>query len=301
MKIYINSKIKEGAWGGGNQFLKALKGEFKMRGLLSESVNNSSVIVCNGYQDIKDILNYYFFKHNKKRVYRLGPIMSLHRKGIKWKLIDRLIVFIANFCVDLVIFQSTWSYNQSIKMGFNSKKKHRIIFNSVDKNIFTKKQFVPKNSGEKIKLIYTSWSSNKNKGYLLLKFLDENIDFEKYSITFIGNSPITFKNIILLSPLPSHLIAEKLRESDIFITPTKDDACSNAIIEALSSGLPVVALDSGANKELVGEGGFLFNGEQDIIEAIDSVAKELEKYQKQIRVYSMDEICNKYLDAIKSI
>ncbi len=154
MKIYINSKTKDGAWGGGNQFIKALKGDFFSRKILAENVKSADVVLFNGYQEVIDIFSYWILNHSQKRVYRLGPVMSLHRPGFKWKFIDRLVVFVVNFCIDLVIFQSKWSYDQAVKIGFNPKKNHHIIFNAVDKAIFYKKESRPRLSGEKIKLIY---------------------------------------------------------------------------------------------------------------------------------------------------
>jgi glycosyltransferase involved in cell wall biosynthesis len=47
---------------------------------------------------------------------------------------------------------------------------------------------------------------------------------------------------------------------DVFAFPAILEGTSNAILEAMASGLPVIAADSGGNRELVveGETGFLF-------------------------------------------
>ncbi len=65
-------------------------------------------------------------------------------------------------------------------------------------------------------------------------------------------------------PLPSHELADVLRQHDIFITATENDAYSNALVEALSCGLPAVYLDSGGSREAVKEAGFGFRDREEI-------------------------------------
>lgn len=50
-------------------------------------------------------------------------------------------------------------------------------------------------------------------------------------------------------------VLEELREMDIFVMPSILEGMSNAILEAMATGLPVIATDSGGNRELVDEGG----------------------------------------------
>jgi sugar transferase (PEP-CTERM/EpsH1 system associated) len=48
-----------------------------------------------------------------------------------------------------------------------------------------------------------------------------------------------------------HDVAEILRCLDIFVLPSKSEGISNTILEAMASGLPVIATDVGGNPELV--------------------------------------------------
>ena len=54
-------------------------------------------------------------------------------------------------------------------------------------------------------------------------------------------------------------VPELLRAIDIFVLPSLAEGISNTILEAMASGLPVVATDVGGNSELVEQGstGFL--------------------------------------------
>ncbi len=298
MKIHIATKIKDGAWGGGNQFLKALRGELVKQDYYLESISGAEAVIFNSYQDLAQLIKYYFTKGRGKIIYRLGPVFHLHR-GSKWKLIDWAVILGANLFVDLIVFQSEWSYRQALSLGLNRRKKYVIISNAVDNSIFFKNK--DKITSAKINLIYTSWSTNKNKGFAFLEYLDENLDFTKFNLKFIGNSPLAFKNIEMLKPLPSADLAKELRNSDLFISPAKDDACSNAILEALACGLPVVALDSGSNRELIGLAGVSFTDNTTLTAGIETVANNLDFYRSKISTKSISLIAKEYMVAIKNL
>ena len=64
-------------------------------------------------------------------------------------------------------------------------------------------------------------------------------------------------------PGPTRQPAEVLTGADAFLLPSTNEPCSVALIEALASGLPVIASRSGGNPDLVREGvtGLLFEPE----------------------------------------
>jgi len=49
-------------------------------------------------------------------------------------------------------------------------------------------------------------------------------------------------------------VAEQLRKMDIFVLGSFREGISNTILEAMASGLPIVATDTGGNRELVQDG-----------------------------------------------
>lgn len=66
-----------------------------------------------------------------------------------------------------------------------------------------------------------------------------------------------------------------LRSVDVFILPTRSEALSNALLEAMAAGLPAVASDVGGNPEIISNGsnGFLFpSGDH---QALASILKQL--------------------------
>ena len=54
--ITIIYPIRDGAHGGGNQFFKALRGEFERRGIYTEDAGTAAVVLFNSHQGIDSVL-----------------------------------------------------------------------------------------------------------------------------------------------------------------------------------------------------------------------------------------------------
>ncbi|MFA6136376.1 MAG: glycosyltransferase family 4 protein [Candidatus Paceibacterota bacterium] len=299
MKINIFFPIKNSPWGGGNQFLKGLRNEFINLGIYEKDLLKSDVILFNSFQDISQVWKLAKKYPNKTFIHRVdGPISLVRGKN---KIIDKIIFYVNSKIASGTIFQSKWCLDRSKKLGFKSDNQEIIIYNAPDNKIFNQEGRKGFNKEAKTRLISVSWSDNWNKGFEYYQYLDNHFDWKKYDMIFIGRSPIEFKNIKELGILDSESIAKELKESDIFISPNKDEPCSNAIIEALSCGLPVVALNSGGNPELIGRGGELFNSKDDFINKIEMVLRNYQKYFSAIPNYLMSQKSNEYVTFIKSV
>jgi len=299
IKYNILYDFQKGPWGGGNQFLKALKEEFNKQYIYEEEIYKANVILVNSHHNLRYCFTIKKKYPNKIIIYRLdGPISFVRGQD---KGIDKIIALFNNLVVDGIIFQSNWCKEQNKKYFGIFSIYEKIIYNAPDSEIFNeigKKVFNPE---EKNKLVATSWSSNWRKGFNVYKFLDENLDFSKYEMTFVGNSPIKFKNINWIKPVDSKKLAEILKQNDIYITASQKDPCSNSLIEALSCGLPVVVLNDGGHPELVQRGGELFRGKEDIIEKIDKVTEKYSYYQLKIPKFSMEKVARKYYEFAQKI
>jgi glycosyltransferase involved in cell wall biosynthesis len=304
IKIVIPYNFKKGAWGGTNQFLKALKSRFVEQNLYREEFRKGDVILFNSYPSgneylFKEILRVKKRYPEKILIYRLDGPISLYRG--KDKVIDKIIKIFSDLFADGIIFQSKWSKEQNKRLFGISAPYETVIYNAPDNKIFNrigKKEFNPK---RKIKLIAVSWSPNWRKGFKIYKFLDENLDFSKYEMTFVGNSPLEFKNIKHIKPVESKKLARILKEHDIYITASENDPCSNSLIEALSCGLPAVAKNDGGHPELVQKGGELFDREEDVIEKIERVVSGYNYYQSHIPKYSIESTARYYYDFTQKI
>ena len=299
MKISILFKFIEGSWGGGNQFLKGLKKEFIRKGIYEENPERAEIILFNGYpfryeHFFNEILQLKQRFSSKIVVHRLdGPISFVRGKDEE---IDKIIFLFNRLFVDGIIFQSNWCRKQNKKYFKISSRYETVIHNGPDNEIFNKENKEEFNSDGKIKLIAASWSSNWRKGFEFYKFLDENLDFSTYEMTFVGNSPIKFKNIKCVKPILPEKLAEIFKKNDIYITASQNDPCSNSLIEALSCGLPAVALNNGGHSELVKRGGEIFNRKEDILEKIEKIAKNYYWYQSQIPKFSIEKVAQRYYE-----
>jgi glycosyltransferase involved in cell wall biosynthesis len=281
--IHILGEFKDAPWGGGNQFLKALRNFFKLMECYTDRMQDADVIIVNGHQWGPYLNDIYKIKKRNPSVvilHRIDGPMSIVR-GEDNQIIDIAIARFNKYFCDGTVFQSRWSKCHCINNGFGHLKFNEIILNAPDQNIFYKSNEL-KVELKKIRIVTTSWSKNWKKGFDILIYLDKNLDFTKYDLTFIGNTPVSFKNINCIQPLPSHELAQALRQHDIFLQTSQMEACSNSLIEAINCGLVPVARNNSSHPEIVGEGGVLYEGIEDAIEAINLAFLNKNNYLKKV-------------------
>ena len=228
---------------------------------------------------------------NKVYVHRIDGPMRLYNNMEDIR--DHIVYALNQEYADATIFQSNWSYTANLEMGMNINKPFSIIPNAPDPQIFNKDY--EKKEDDKLKLIATSWSDNVKKGFKYYDFLDKNLDFDKYQFSFVGRSPIKFKNINMLGALSTQEVAETLRNHDVYITASEHDPCSNSLIEALTCGLPVVALNSGGHSELVQNGGLLFESTEDLLDKLEEMLCNTDELRDNISVKTIKDIANEYV------
>lgn len=295
MKLFIYYTLKDSAWGGGNQFLKALRKELLFCSSYADNAEDADVILFNSHHQLGDILKYKRLHPNKIFIHRVDGPLFLTRGGWRNRFIDKVIFSFSEKIADVTVMQSRWSKKYSEKYGYKEKKFDKVIYNATDDALFNKTNKSMFSRDRKINLVASSWSSNIRKGFDVYKFLDENLDFSKYNFTFVGNSPIKFQHIRHLSPLSSKDLSLELKKADIFITASKNDPCSNSLIEALSCGLPAIVFDDGGHPELIGQGGEVFTDKNQLIKKIDKVVQDYEKYQKSLPIFSFEKTVGEYL------
>jgi len=214
---------------------------------------------------------------------------------------DRKIFSVNRAVADGTIFQSEWSRSESRKQGMKKNRFETVIHNAPDPDIFYSSNNERERHSKKIKLIATSWSNNPDKGFDIYHYLDENLDFEKYEMTFVGRIDKPFKKITVIDPVPSLILAKQLRQHNIFVFASKREACSNSLIEAFSCGLPAVVRNNSSNPEVMGKRGLTFNGKEDVISIIELMIHNLETYEKIPFKYQIKGTGDKYLNFFNNI
>ena len=299
MRINIIFEFKEEATGGGNQFLKALKKYFISNEVYTDSIKEADVVLFNSYQYIPQVLETKLRYPDKIFIHRIdGPIRLYHKMS---DLRDDIINFVNRIIADGTVFQTEWSKANNYKLGLSKSPYDVTILNAPDDTIFNKcnrKQFFV---NEKIRIIATSWSKNIKKGFEAYKWLDNNLDFDKYKMVFVGRTPVEFNNIEHIKPLNSKQLAAELKKSDIYITASQKDPCSNSLIEATHCGLPVLALNDGGHPEIVRNSGLLFNDYKDIPDLLDKIEKNYCFFSKNTNLPHTDQIGDMYLDFFRKL
>ena len=292
MKIHIIFDITDGPRGGGNQFLKALISGLTRRGCYTDNADDAQIYLYNSYQFIDDVCALKKKYPGKTFIHRIdGPIRLYNSLSDRR---DHVTNDANRLIADATIFQSEWSRRENYCLGLCPSPFEATIPNAVDPDIFSREGKAEFSATGKIKLIAVSWSNNPKKGFDTYCWLDDNLDFERYAMTFIGNTPVSFKNIHTLAPLNSRQVAEELKNHDIFITAAQKDPCSNALIEALSCGLPVIALRDGGHPEIVNNAGLLFETPDELPALLERISRDYVTFQKSISVKSLNEIIDQY-------
>jgi glycosyltransferase involved in cell wall biosynthesis len=298
--VVLWHKFKKPPWGGGNQFLLALADFLKDQNfkiLTNRVLKHTTVTICNSVT---------FDLNSFERQISDKPGLIIHRvdgpyKAIRGKnqgLDDAVSRFNRDYA-DISIVQSVWSAGALKDQGILLKNPI-LIPNSVNPKIFYKSPPKKISQTEKIKLISTSWSGNKNKGGEIYKKIDDSLDRNRFELIFVGNCSEKLDYATLLPPVNSEDLAKILRECHIYITASKNDPCSNSLIEAMSCGLPVLYLDEGGHPELVQAGGMPFTDINSFKVALDELVKHYDSFQNLLTPPTANEVMKCYQEIIES-
>lgn len=210
---------------------------------------------------------------------------------------DHRIKAINQKLADATIFQSQYSLQKHRELGLEFKSPV-VIPNAPDPAIFSSSGRIPFNPNRKTRLISVSWSDNINKGAPVYQWLDEHLDWSRFEYTFIGRSPLSFRNIRMIAPVASTDLARELRQHDLYITASKNDPCSNSLLEALACGLPALYLNSGGHPEITGGAGLAFDTPETIPELLNNAIASYISLQASIQIPSISAIAGRYLEVM---
>ena len=297
MKIHIVLNFESKLLGGTYQFSKALRSYFINKGVYTDNPDKADVYLFNAYLEYKKIISLKKKYPNKCFIQRMDGPISLYSSNIDKR--DLLVYILNKYIADGTIFQSNYSFLENKKNGLKMITDYLIIINAPDAKYFNK---IGKNKftvNNKIKLVASSWSKHWKKGFSTYQWIDNNLDFSVFEMTFIGQTPLKFKNIIHIKPLMKEQLSQEIKKHDIFITASQNDSCSNALIEAMHCGLPSIGLNSGGHPEIIGDGGGIFSKDDEIVPLLYLIANNYSSYQNNIKLPKINHVAEKYLEYLK--
>jgi glycosyltransferase involved in cell wall biosynthesis len=285
-------------YGGGNQFLLALVRELRARGLVLETNRLSGgTPAC--------LFNSFNFDFARLRRFTRDGVRMVHRvdgpigvyRGFDDGT-DRRIVTVNRDLADATIVQSQFSLAKHRELGLELRDPV-VIPNTVDPSIFHPPPVHEPAGDRPLRVITTSWSDNPRKGADILGWIDRNLDLAAFEFTFAGRTQERFERIRSVGPLASEALADLLRMHDVYLAASRDDPCSNALLEGLACGLPAAFLRSGGHPELVGDGGLGFDEPEEIPSVLGRLRDELEQRRAATRVAPLEEVADRYLEVLR--
>ena len=182
-----------------------------------------------------------------------------------------------------VICVSTSCRDISVAYGLASEDKCIVIPNSIDGKKFylkNKKQLrqeydIPQEKflvGFVGGFIYRKGPNRVSEAITLLN--DDNI-----ISFFIGKGQgtdiqtPTCNGIIHCGSLAHDLVVDYLNMADVFVLPTLNEGCCNAIIEAMACGLPIISSDRPFNKDLLNESNSILIDPMDVNGIADAIKR----------------------------
>ena len=279
--------------GGGHQFLRALVAELGARGLVVEQGRLSGgTRAC--------LFNSFNFDFRRLRRFRREDCRFVHRvdgpigayRGFDDGTDARIATLNAELA-DATILQSRYSLERHAELGIELRNPV-VIPNAVDPSIFHPHATREPLGDRPLRVVASSWSTNPRKGAAVLSWLDANLDASKYVVTLVGQAAVPLTRIRRVGPLDSRGVAELLRQHDVYLAASRDDPCSNALLEALACGLPAAYLESGGHPELVGDAGLPFREPEDVLDVLDRLRVELDAFRARIVVTSIASVADRY-------
>lgn len=213
-----------------------------------------------------------------------APISQFFLLGLKYRKLHNILAHFANFLNEnftaffrislahYVVYQS--EYSKRVHQKYFPTKPNSVIVNGASfKNDISRSV---DNGTEKIRLvaIYDDWKPSK-RFYDLALFINwiHATKSKKVSLALLGytgrvpkSAPAGMKNLIesslaiqtypRFSEFHEH-IDHALRSADCCISFSQRDPCPNAVIEAMSYGIPVLGIASGGMPDIVNNAGIL--------------------------------------------
>jgi len=173
-----------------------------------------------------------------------------------------------------VICVSTKNKKESLRLGLTQEEKCIILPNAIDSNYFhlkDKRELRNKLGFDESSFIVAFVGYFiKRKGPKRVSDAIDMLNNDKIKSIFIGTSANQEpelpggNSIVFQGVLPHEKISDYLNCADVFVLPTLHEGCCNAIIEAMSCGLPIISSDREFNYDVLNESNSILVDPEDI-------------------------------------
>lgn len=209
---------------------------------------------------------------------------------------------------------------KSLALESIPRQKIEVIYNGVDLKEFSSNYKINKEF-----IIISTSRLIKRKGveYLVDGFIGFNKKYSNSKLFLIGNGNLKEKlekkvckaniqnKVEILGIVKHYKIADFYKKADLFVLPSLNEGMSNSLLEAMASGLAVIATNTGGSKELINEKNGIIIEKQNrnnIFKALEKIYldKELLKSmklesRKKAEKMSWNGVAEKYFEIYKKV
>jgi glycosyltransferase involved in cell wall biosynthesis len=213
---------------------------------------------------------------------------------------------------------------KELALQTDANQKIEVIYNGVNTE-----GFKPDDAQKKENKIYITVGATRITHRKGINFLIDAIKMleEKYPTIFMevmgeGNAREELENqveklglsdrIKFIGRIPSEETHKYYQKADVFVLPSLNEGMSNAMLEALSSGLPIISTDTGGADELVreGENGFIIKmkDSRDLAEKLEKIISEKDLREKMgqesrkiAESMSWEKVANQYFKLYENV
>lgn len=314
MKISIGMRLRNGPWGGGNQFGNALADYLKRTGHeVIFDLDDSDIDIILLAVVVPDLSIFAFgdaeIFHYLRRVNPEAIVVHRVNECDERKATHKINRMLrrAVLCADHVVFVSSWLRSLHLGQGMHPIS-DSVILNGSDRSIFHPIGYHPWDHVGPLRIVTHHWGAGWLKGFDIYQRLDEMLGQEstrdRLQFTYVGNLPpgFQFLHATYKPPLYGVELADELRSHHVYLTASQFEPGGNHQNEGANCGLPLLYRQHASMPEYCNGFGIGFIADN-FSEKVEEMACTYDEWVEKMREFpnTAERTCVQYLDLFERL